>query len=190
MWVRVPLPQLIHKTVMETIEARVAQTVLQKPVEITVAGKTYSVAPPSIATLILVSEAVSRLPHIRLDKDKLVEESLSVAKDCGGLGDIAAILILGAKHVDDKVETERVVRRRRLWGLRVTEKTVKETKSAREKLSQELLEEASPREMYDTVARLLREMQLGDFFGLTTFLTEINLIRPTKVVTEATASGQ
>ena len=31
------------------------------------------------------------------------------------------------------------------------------------------------------VVMLLQKMELGDFFGLTTFLTEINLLRPTKV---------
>ena len=43
----------------QTIEAKTAQTVLQEPKEIKIGEKIYSVAPPSLGTLILVSEAVS-----------------------------------------------------------------------------------------------------------------------------------
>ena len=81
----------------KTIEQTVAETILEQPFEVKVGEKSYQVASASTATLILVSEAISQLPHIALDTEKVVEETLSVAKDCRILGDIAAILILGAK---------------------------------------------------------------------------------------------
>lgn len=175
---------------MEKTETKTAKTILQEPEDVTIGGKTYTVAPPSIATLILVSEAVSLLPHEALDKDKVIEETLSIAKHCRELGDIAAILILGAKHIHDKTERQETQRKRHLWGLFHTTKTVTVVESAKDRLARELLEDTTPRDLHNAIAQMLMMMQVGDFFGLTTFLTEINLIRPTKVETAPTASGQ
>ena len=172
-----------------TMEEKVAETILQQPVKVTVAGREYTAAPPTVATMILVSAAVSRLPHLQLDSGKVLEESLAVAKDCQPLGDILATLILGAKHADDPVEMPRAKSKRRLFGRRKRKaKTV--TVTARERLSRELLEELSPRDLHSLTVQLLMKMQVSDFFGLTTFLTAINMTRPTKVVTGQTASGQ
>lgn len=175
---------------METTETKTAKTILQEPEDVTIGGKTYTVAPPSVATLILVSEAISHLPHEALDKDKVIEETLSIAKDCRELGEIAAILILGAKHIKDTVESQQTRRKRHLWGLFHTTETVTVVESAKDRLAKELLEESTPRDLHNAIAQILLKMQVGDFFGLTTFLTEINLIRPTKVETAMTASGQ
>lgn len=174
----------------QTIESKVAQTILQQPKKITIGDKTYNIAPPSVATLILVSASVSRLPHIHLDDKKIMEETLSVAKDCHELGDIAATLILGAKHINDPVESRHTEKKRHLWGLFHTKRTTVKVETRKEHLSRELLEDLTPRDLHNLIAQSLVEMQVGDFFGLTTFLTEINLMRPTKVETEVTASGQ
>ena len=174
----------------KTIEEQAAQTILQEPEEITVGGKNYTMAPPSVATLILVSALVSRLPHLHLNDKKVIEETLAVAKDCQVLGDIAATLILGAKHVNDIEETRHKRKRRHLWGLFCTTETTITTETKKERLSRELLEDTTPRELHNIIAQSLLKMQVGDFFGLTTFLTEINLMRQTKVETAVTASGQ
>lgn len=173
----------------QTIEAKTAQTVLQEPKEIKIGEKIYSVAPPSLGTLILVSEAVSHLPHIRLDEKKVMQEVLSVAKDCRDLADIAAILIIGAKHINDRIERRQTAQKKRLWGIfgKTWVKTITETR--KEALRRELLEDVTPRELHNIIAQVLLQMEVGDFFGLTTFLTEINLTRQTKVETAPTASG-
>ncbi len=175
-----------------TIEEKVAGTILQKDIEVTVGGKKYKAAPASTATLILASEAVSRLPKVNLNPEKVVEESLSVARECRPLGDIAAILILGAKNLTETVKARQTVEKRRLWGLvKWTEETeVEQVIDRKAELAKQLLEDLSPRALNLLVAQLLQKMELGDFFGLTTFLTEINLMRPTKVGNETTASGQ
>ena len=174
----------------QNIETKVARTILQQPEEMTIGDKTYKIAPPSVATLILASEVVSHLPQVRLDEEKVIEETLSIAKDCRELGDLLAILILGAKHINDKVERRETQRKRHLWGLFHTTRTITITETAKESLSRELLENITPRDLNNGVAKIINMMQVGDFFGLTTFLTEINLMRPTKVETEPTASGQ
>lgn len=174
----------------KTIEEQVAQTVLQQPKEIRIGDKTYSVAPPSLATLILVSEAVSRLPNIQLDDKRVMQETLAVAKDCRELGNVAAILIIGAKHINDKVERHQTTRKRLLWGLLSKAHTETIIETRKEALSRELLEDVTPRQLHSIIAEILLQMEVGDFFGLTTFLTEINLTRQTKVGTAPIASGQ
>ena len=174
----------------QTIEDKVAKTILQQPEEIKVGDKTYKVAPPSVATLILISGAVSRLPHIHLNEEKIMEETLCIAKNCQLLGDIAAILILGAKHINDIVTIRQIERKQHLWGLFHTNHITVSTETKKEQLSRELLEETTPRELHNIIVQMLLKMQVADFFALTTFLTEINLMRPTKVVTDPTASGQ
>ena len=165
----------------KTIEQRVAETILQKPEEITVGSKTYRVAPPSTATLILASEAVSRFPQLTLDKERVMEDTLANARHCGIIGDILAILILGGKAVREDSE-----RPRKRW-LRLQRR-----EGRKERLARELLEELSPHELQALAVRLLQGIQVSDFFGLTTFLNTINQTRPTKaeVVNATTASGQ
>lgn len=165
------------------IEKQVAQTILQQAEEVTVGDRTYKTAPPSIATLILASEAVSRLQHIPSDTQHVLEVSLAYAKDCRPLGEIAAILILGARHITETVKTPQKQSKRYLWGLfkrtKVTE--VEQTVNRKDELTDYLLEFLTPKQLHELIARLLKRMQIADFFGLTTFLTEINLLRQTKV---------
>jgi len=165
----------------KTIEQKVAEAILQKEVKVKVGDKEYTAAPPSTATLILVSEAVSRLPHIKLDPDNVVGECLSVAKQCRELGNVAAILLLGARHINDTVRTAHTEEKRCMWGLIRHRRTVIREESQKDAVARELLETLKPSELNSLVAQLLQGMELGDFFGLTTFLTEINLLRQTKV---------
>ena len=174
----------------KTIEAEVSKTILQQHEEITIGDKTYSIAPPSVATLILVSEAVSRLPHIELNEDKIMQETLYIARECRELGDIAATLILGAKHIHDIIESRKTEKKRYLWGVLKTARELGTVETKKDQLSRELLVETTPRDLHSLIAKVLMKMQVADFFGLTTFLTGINLMRPTKVEIEATASGQ
>lgn len=176
----------------ETLEQKVAETILQQAMKIKIGDKEYEAAPPSVATLILVSAAVSHLPRLSLDCEKIVSDSLAVAKDCRFLGDIAAILILGAKNIKEIVTTRETVCKSRLWGLWKHQVSVPVTKEIDRKseLSREILETYSPSQIHGLIARLLSRMELADFFALTTFLNDINLLRQTKVENETTACGQ
>lgn len=167
----------------KTIEQTVAETILEQPFEVKVGEKSYQVASASTATLILVSEAISQLPHIALDTEKVVEETLSVAKDCRILGDIAAILILGAKNITEKKKVPQIKEKRHMCGLirRPYTVEVEITIDKKAELAKELLEDVSPRELNLIVSQILSRMQIADFFGLTTFLAELNLLHPRKV---------
>lgn len=183
----------------KTIEQKAGDAILQVPQNILVGTKTYKVASPSVATLIKVSQCISTLPNITLDKAEVVKESLSIAKYCEPFGEALAILILGAKNLTEKrtiqkeieVEEEKIVYKSYLFGLfkrplktiQTTTKVVTETIEVDKKaeLAKELLENFSPSELYNVTATLIGNLQLGDFFGLSIFLTEINLLRPTKM---------
>jgi len=171
----------------EMIEKKVAETILEKPLTVFVGNTSYEVAPPSVGTLIMVSEAVSRLPHTKLDADNVLEECLSVGRDCTELGEIAAILILGAKKCRQSVGRRLVSGGRYFYGL-IDTRRWKET-NAVEELTREVLENCSPRQIFDIITRILGTLELSDFFALTTFLSGVNLLRPTKVEKEAIASG-
>lgn len=176
---------------METVEQMVAREVLQQPEDIKIGDKTYKFYPPSTATLILASEAISQLPQVKLDEKKLAEDSLYAAKDCRKLGEIIAIFLLGAKHLTETVKAPQTKRKRLFWGLLPFRRAVEAEQviDRKAELAQRLLEDLTPRELNTLASQLLMRMQLADFFGLTTFLIEINLLRQTKVE-ETTAFGQ
>lgn len=171
---------------MDTAEQRVGRAILQQPRSVTIGERTYNVAPPTTATLILASEAISLLPQTKLDEGRIVEETLRIAKDCRGIGDVVAILILGAKGLTEEVSREKSS----LFGLR--HKKTTEVRDHKAELSAYLLESLSPAELNLLLFDLVKDFQIGDFFGTTTFLLGINILRPTKrgVESETTVSGQ
>lgn len=155
---------------MEKVEQKTAGAILEKPKEVIIGGVTYQVAPPSTATLILVSELVSQLPKVephtfvnkqtgKIEVDVL-STVLEMAKDCKVIGEIVAILIIGAKELSKPFQFKNKVK----------------------KLSGQLLMDISPKALSDMTLDLLTGMETGDFFGLTTFLIEINLTKTTREV--------
>ena len=166
----------------QTIESKVASAILEKPIAtIEIDGATYNIAPPSIATLILVSEIVSELPQPeKVDKEKIVLWVLRNAKHYKKLGDLVAVLILGAKGLTDT--KTRKITKNRLFGLRKVEVEETVTIDRKAELSKIILENIRPSVMFDIIIHRLNDLEVGDFFGITTSLSEINLLKPTKEV--------
>lgn len=178
-----------------TIEQSVADAILQHRSSIEVDGKAYEIASPTPATLILISSLISTLPRIEKNPKDILQEVLRVAKDYSIIGEIAAILILGAKRVEEKciVETdefiiEKVFSWRKLKYKSVAKKRIKEVLE-KDALSHALLYNCSIDVISKIIATRLKDMQVSSFFAVTTSLYEVNLISPTKEV-ETTASGQ
>jgi hypothetical protein len=166
----------------KTIESQTADTILQRPVTIEINGEKYEAAPPTTATLILVSELVAQLPAIKLDPENILHEALGIARDCHPLAEIVAVLILGAKNIRQK----KTVVKRRFFGL--IKDTHQITINRQKELAETIENHLSPRELYRATAELLTRMEIADFFAFTTSLTEINLTRATRVGT--TVSGR
>jgi len=171
------------KNTKNTIENKVSKAILQQKEEVAIAGETYMVAPPSVATLILASEAISQLPHVNIESENIASECLYIAKDCRVLGDIIAILILGAKNL---TETKKITKYRFFGHIKYEVNITVDNKAI---LAQKILEDLEPKELHRLMASLLNTMQLSDFFGLTASLIEINLLRKTREAV-TTASGQ
>lgn len=165
-----------------------ADELLQRPETIQIGGKEYIVSPPSVATLILVSEAVAELPELGLDPENIVRDVLREAKHCRPVGKAVATMILGARKAQEGPEEVTVEERFGPFGIFKRE-VVKTIPAPLDELSEELLY-APPAELQTAFAVLVQRMQLGDFFGLTTFLNGINVTRPTREVGKTTASGR
>lgn len=166
------------------IQARVAQTILEDSHRVVLGGKEYRVAPPTLGTLIRASEMIARLPEaIKVNEGREFQDILAAAKDYRALADFAAVLILGAKKAAEEVEVREKV------GFLRRSKKVSQTRA--EVLSREILDSTSPSELKEAVIPLLEGLQLNDFFITTTFLSGINVTKPTrKVETKPTASGE
>lgn len=167
---------------------------LQVPATVKIGDREYDVAPPTFGTLLLVSERLAEVPDIGetdgLDGRERASWLIKRARDFGVLPEILATLILGSKHISDK---EDVVERRRMEGIRGffgAKENIVTSVSVFDRLVKEIRDEVSPSQMTDIIPWLIGGLQLSDFFVLTTFLREINLAEPKKVVKKATARGQ
>lgn len=163
-----------------TIESRVAATLLQRNVgTIEIEGAKYDIAPPTLGTLVLASEIVSVFPTVDdvADKQRLFY-ALFKAKDFKMLADLAAVLILGAKHQTEQ-RTHEVVTRR-FFGLLKRKRTVTETVDVRAELAQKILDNVRPSVLFDVIVKRLRDNEITTFFAITTSLKEANILKPTK----------
>ena len=128
-----------------------------------------------------MSEIISTLPQVDdVPKDKIVFSALHHAKDFKQLGDIVAVLILGAKGLTETV-TRKVVKKR-FFGLIKSEKEEIITIDRKAELSKLVLDNIRPSVMLNIIVRRLNDLEIGDFFGITTSLAEANILSPTKEV--------
>lgn len=156
------------------IENKTADTILQKPFTVAVGGETYEVAPPTIATLIEVSRLTAKMPKTNLVKENILMSSLNVAKDCEPIGAIVATLILGA---DNLTEKKKVVKKS-FFGLRSKEQVL--TIDNQAILADKILKKLTPKQVNKIIIEILNRMEVGDFFGITASLIEINLLKQTQ----------
>lgn len=177
----------------ETIEKKAADTVLETADVITVGGREYRIAPPTAGTLIMVSALVSVLPVVRRNTDNALYEVLAAAKGSEVLGKIAAMLILGAKRVKEHRRiTVTATGYYKRWSWRKFRRVSAERQADTEVyeadyLADCLLNDMTVKELNDIIVKRLGGSQFGDFFVLTTSLSEVNLLRRTREV--ETASG-
>lgn len=155
---------------MSKTQSKLANTILQRPMRVEVAGKHYDVPQPTLATIIMASEKIAELPKYDIDAEKPYSTVLSQAKHCKTASEVCAILILGAKRLRslDRLRRRRAVTR----------------------LSRDIELDCSLAELNVLLKRLLATIDVKDFFAITTFLQGINLTEPKKVEAETTAPGR
>jgi hypothetical protein len=174
----------------KTLEQQVVDTILQrKTTSLEIDGRTYEIPAPTPATIMLVSEETSKMPLINKETKSIFLETLRTARDCKAIGRIAAILVLGAKRIRENHQV--VISETKKWSWRHFRftKHQEETMSELDFVAMRIMEDITPETLNETITKRLMEMQLGDFFGLTTSLSEINTLARTKEV-EQTAHGQ
>ena len=154
------------------VEQAVSETILQKPVSVKIGDKEFKIEKPSISTLILVSEEISKLPVSDLRNNQIAVSTLANARHCKGIGRIVAIMILGAKAIGRQGRLKL-----RFWE-----------KDKLNELSNYILDNCTSTELNDIFQQTLGRFDIGVFFSLITFLNDINLLSQTK--TETTAYGQ
>lgn len=145
------------------IESQAADVIFNRMMSIEVGGQVFTFPRPTMATLIAVSEVVAELPHKQLNPERMISESLAIARDCRPIGKIAAILLLGVRKGKSSSFLKEA-----LWRLKIG------------RLGRNLLRTLTPVEMKDLIINILEGAKVGSFFGLTTSLIEVNLLRRTK----------
>lgn len=175
--------------IMDNLEKLVTDAILQRASDVIVIdGTEYPIAPPTPATLILVSELVSTLPAVNRQADNILLEVLSVAKDLTVIGKITATLILGAKRIKEKryITIEHTTETRR-WSWKRLRFVVERATTTRkvlevDYLAERILDEVTNETMLRVVLKRLGMMQIADFFELTTSLSEANQLKRTREV--------
>lgn len=165
----------MNKKRKDTIEGRVADSVLERTKQIEIGGVKYDVAPPTVATLMAVSELVAEMPIVNSTTDNVLAEVLATAKDMEVVGRIAATLILGAKYIRESRSSDPTAKRR--WWTRSKPKS-----DAVEELAMRILQEMSAQELMALMTKHLMLLGISDFFALTTSLGEANLLKRTREV--------
>lgn len=142
------------------LESLAADIVFNRPVELVVKGRTFTFPRPTMATLIAASEVIAELPARKMNMKKMTTESMAIAPYTKPVGRVAAILLLGVSNSKSAFKKAAWRRKVRRYG-------------------DELMRTLTPEEMQDLIFKVLEEAKVGHFFGLTTSLLEVNLLRRT-----------
>lgn len=175
------LRNFIQNMEQTTIESRVASAILERNVgNIEIEGVTYEIAPPSIATLIVVSEFIASLPIVEKVENR--DRKFRTAS--------CAVFPASRRHRGDAYprseEPHRGARRRAGETLFVRshqaqeqeENQDRQTGGTRQSHFRERPSDGSVQRRRTTASRH------GDqqFFAITTSLSEANILKPTKEV--------
>lgn len=166
------------------IEGRAADTLLEKRMEVMVGGHRYSVAPPSLATLMEVSGLIGGVKDWDNvdDEDTVAGVVLMRAMDAPMICEVASTLILGANRaVGETSWLGGMWLKIKSWK-RNNEKLGASYEADKKLLVERLMHEVTPNELFGLMTTLLDGMELGSFFGITTSLRELNVAKPTREV--------
>lgn len=156
------------------IERLISDTINNNPIKMELRGKELEIPRPTLGTLIEVSKHIATLPKFDIEQDmtKVVAQTLAVAKDCGKIPEILAILMLGSKNLvtEYKIFGKTILKRDRIKPLASK------------------LEELNAKEISDILVKVFSEMNAAFFLGIITSLNGINITKPT--TTETTVHSQ
>jgi hypothetical protein len=144
----------------KTIEQKVSDVILEKSSKIKIKDREFEVAAPTLATLIRISDLISTLPKVEMDKNDYISESLKIAKDCSVISEIVATMIVGVDTPKARFYQKPII----------------------EELSEFISKKCTLVELKELIVQLILMMEIPPFFAFTTSLIEINLIKRTREV--------
>lgn len=144
----------------KTIEQKVSDVILEKSSKIKIKDREFEVAAPTLATLIRISDLISTLPKVEMDKNDYISESLKIAKDCSVISEIVATMIVGVDTPKARFYQKPII----------------------EELSEFISKKCTLVELKELIVQLILMMEIPSFFAFTTSLIEINLIKRTREV--------
>lgn len=155
----------------KTAEERTAETVLEKPITVTLGKKTYNIPRPTLGTIIEVSGMVSKFGEYEFSQDFIESptEVLRLAKHYGALPRIVATFVCGVKKYS-------------AFGITFTN----QRKISR--MERKIANTMTPKDMATILVEIFSSMECAFFLATITSLNKINHLKPT--TTSPTASGQ
>lgn len=169
-------------------EEKTADALLERSQPFALGGKTYELAPPTLATLILVSEELAKLPSeifaFDEETDSPVVVALRTAHHAHGLSRALARIIVGARpKLSPWQRVQRVAHSICPWLVSAPDVV--------ERLAIEIESSTSIEALALSFIGLTHRLEVQDFFAFTTFLSAVRVTKPTRrVETKATAPGR
>lgn len=153
---------------MAKVEKSVVDVALGRPTKVVIRGEEYEVPPLTLETILLASEAVASYVQA-MDPKNYVSEVFRTAREYKNIGDLLAIMILGADNLIKVVEKKILFWK---YDVKIDEK----------KILSDKIKKLTPEEYTLILTKLSKRKEIHDFFLLTTSLTEINILAPTREV--------
>lgn len=169
-------------------EEKTADALLERSQPFVLGDKTYELAPPTLATLILVSEELAKLPSELFDFDEKTDSPvvipLRTARHAHGLSRALARIIVGARpKLSPWQRVQRVAHSICPWLVSAPDVV--------ERLAIEIERSTSIQALALSFVGLTHRLEVHDFFSFTTFLSALRVTKPTRrVETKATAPGR
>lgn len=154
----------------EKTERLIADTVLEASRTVSVAGRTYVVAPPTLATIIELSGKAAQLPRMPQfeNEEQVLAWVTGNARQCGVIADIIALLLHGAAPEP----------RRKLLGIPLL------PARTRQETARHILGHCTPKECFELLSDCIGMQEIGFF------LTIIATLQGAEILRRTTPSGQ
>lgn len=158
------------------MEEKVAETLLEVKKTITIGGECYQVAPPSIATLVLASKYISKIPSKEIDTESIFGSIMEYADNYQNVAKAIAVIILGYSNFDKKVIQEQ---KKRWWEFIFSLEKEIPAETQGEILTNKLLN-ANIEEIAKEFLKIISVLDVKSFFVISTSLKGMNLTKETK----------
>lgn len=159
-----------------TIESKVAASILAEPIKLKVGDNDLTIPRPTLGTIIEVSRMVSSFTECKfsLNPNDMPIEALRIAREFKGIEDVVAMLVLGRKEALK-------------GGITLFGHTIREPRYKR--YGRWILDHITPQGMANILIAVMAGMDSAFFLATITSLNKMNNLKPTKE-TAQTQSGQ